>query len=180
MDWIETKLELSVEDLKRDKQFIESILRKSEEMNTSVEKTSKIDDLRQELSVLCEQIKERVENDKQMSCFKRRNSSDNLVMDLNSIRSKSISDPKESEENESSDEGIVNVNQLKEKLRKQSRDLCHQIRRRLDNSQGLTQNKITKVFEDLQKTDTLLRDNGTDVKTLEKQISHLESNFFNF
>ena len=100
-------------------------------------------------------------------------------MDLNSIRSKSISDRKESEES-SEDEGIVNVNQLKEKLRKQLRDLCHQIRRRLDNSQGLTQFKITKVFEDLQKTDTLLRDNRTDVNALVEQISHLESDFFNF
>ena len=64
MDYIETKLGLSVEGLKRDKQFIESIRRDSEKMKVSIEKTSKIDDLRQELSVLCEQIKKSIEGRK--------------------------------------------------------------------------------------------------------------------
>ena len=101
--WIESKLGLSVGDLNRDKQFIESIRRESEEKKSSIEIISKIDDLRQELSVLCEQIKERVENDKQMSRFKRR-----------------------------------------------------------------------KLTEQIQRTDTLLKDNGTDIKTLENQKSLLK------
>ena len=74
---LECRLGLNNEDFNRDKRFVALIWSKSKEMKASIEKTSKVNDLKEELWALYKEIKERVDS-RDMSGLKKRKITEQL------------------------------------------------------------------------------------------------------